>query len=79
MFFKPTKHTKYSHASNRRTKPYNQQPTQHRPKRLELETLTFCTWKRANRTSTRDLGAQQLERRTCRTGGTAEDTIIFEL
>ena len=24
MFFKPTKHTKYSHASNRRIKPYNQ-------------------------------------------------------
>jgi len=28
MFFKPTKHTKYSHASNRRINPYNQQPTQ---------------------------------------------------
>jgi len=28
MFFKPTKHTKYSHASKRRINPYNQQPTQ---------------------------------------------------
>jgi len=62
MFFKPTKHTKYSHASKRRIKPYNQQPTQRRPKRLELKTLTSRTWKRANKTSTRDLGAHQLKK-----------------
>jgi len=61
MFFKPTKHTKYSHASNRRIKPYNQQPTQTQSQNdSKLETLTSRTWKRANRTSTQDLGAQQL-------------------
>jgi len=38
----------------------------------KLETLTSRTWKKANRTSTQDLGARQLEWWTWRTGETVE-------
>jgi len=44
-----------------------------RPKQLKTGNPNFSYLEnRANRTSTRDLGAQQLEWPTCRTGGTAE-------
>jgi len=32
MFFKPTNHTRYSHASKQMINPYNQQPTQEHAK-----------------------------------------------
>jgi len=50
----------------------------HRPKQLETRNPNFPYLEKANRTLTRDLGAQQLEWRTCRTGGTAKNMIIFE-
>ena len=59
MFSGQTSHARYSHTPKQQIPPYNQQITHKQfKKRLKTRTLTSRTWRRANETSTRNLGAQ---------------------
>ncbi|QCE03898.1 hypothetical protein DEO72_LG8g1928 [Vigna unguiculata] len=59
MLSDQTTHARYLYTSKRQIQPYNQQITHKQiQKRLETRTLASRTWKRANGTSMRDLGAQ---------------------